>query len=154
MYGISPVADTSYVDPIVPPQMNACVHCNSTEDDLLFSAQVFYQSGETNLQYISFVEYNNLILDTEDISLLDTFDKMLTILHQWKDVLHLQNKEEDNGVIDGPPSPYAPKGIPCNYDNEKAFMDQMQRCNKEVYHASMFRGELIKHLYPHYRMQD
>jgi hypothetical protein len=48
LYSISPIADTSYVDPIVPPPINACVHCDSTEDDLLFSARVFYQSGEEN----------------------------------------------------------------------------------------------------------
>jgi hypothetical protein len=70
---------------------------------------VFYRLGEENLQYISSVKYQNLILDTEDIFLLDTFAKMLTILHQWKDELHTQDKE-DNGVMDGPPSPYAPKG--------------------------------------------
>jgi hypothetical protein len=38
LYGIPPVADSSYVDPIVPPPMNASVHCNFTEDDLLFFA--------------------------------------------------------------------------------------------------------------------
>ncbi len=102
------------------------------------------------MQYISSVEYHKLILDTENIFLLDTFAKT----HQWKDELHTQNKEEDNGVIDGPPSPYAPKGIPHNYDNEKAFLEQMQCCNKKVYHASMYRGKLIRHLYLHCQIQD
>ncbi len=106
------------------------------------------------MQYISSVEYHNLILDAEDISLLDTFAKTLTILHQWKGELHTQDKEEDNRVIDGPPSPYAPKGIPHNYDNEQAFLEQMQYCKKEVYHASRFKGKLIRYLYPHCQMQD
>jgi hypothetical protein len=88
------------------------------------------------------------------MSLLDTFAKMLTILHQWKDELHTWAKEEDNGVIDGPPSPYAPKGIPHNYDNEKAFLEQTQCCNMEVYHTSMFGGKLKRYLYPHYQIQD
>jgi hypothetical protein len=82
--------------------------------------------GEENSRYISSVEYHNLIFDTEDISLLDTFAKTLTILHQWKDELRTQDKGEDNRVIDGPHSPYAPKGIPHNYDYEKAFLEQMQ----------------------------
>ncbi len=30
----------------------------------------------------------------------------------------------------------------------------MQRYDKEIYYASMFRGELIRHLYQHYQMQD
>jgi hypothetical protein len=55
LYSIPLVANLSYVNPIVPPPMNACVHCNSTEDDLLFSAQVFHQLGEENSQYISSV---------------------------------------------------------------------------------------------------
>ncbi len=99
---------------------------------------------------IGSVEYNNLILDTEDISLLDTFAKTLTILHQWKDELHTQDKEDNSRVIEGPPSPYAPKDILHNYDNEKDFLEQMNHCKKEVYHASRFRGELITHLYPHF----
>ncbi len=58
---------------------NACVHCDSTEDDLLFSAQVFYQSGEKNLQYLSSIKYNNLIPNTEDISFLFTFARTSTV---------------------------------------------------------------------------
>ncbi len=106
------------------------------------------------MQYISSVKYHKLILDTEDISLLDTFAKILNILHRWKDELHTQDKEDNNKVIDGPPSPYAPKGIPHNYDIEKVFLEQMKHCKKEVYHTSRFRGKLIRHLYPHCRMQD
>ncbi len=106
------------------------------------------------MQYISSVKYHDLIFDTEDISLLDPFAKTLTILHQWKDELHTQDKEDNNRVIDGHPPPYAPKGIPHNYDKEKAFLEQMNISKKEVYHASGFRGKLIRHLYPHCRMQD
>jgi hypothetical protein len=38
LYSVPPIAELSYVDPIVPLPMNACVHCDSTDDDLLFSA--------------------------------------------------------------------------------------------------------------------
>ncbi len=38
LYGVSPIVELLYVDPIVPPPMNACVHSDHSNCDLLFSA--------------------------------------------------------------------------------------------------------------------
>jgi hypothetical protein len=153
LFGIELPANLSYVDPIIPPQMNACVHRDLSDNNLLFSQQVFYSSGEQDLQYLTSVEYNRLIVDSEDIILLNTFVRSLDILHHWMDELEIQREEEPD-FVDGNQLPYPPVGVPHNYGNEKTFLDQIRQCSNEIHHATTFQGDMICYLYPHSRMQD
>jgi hypothetical protein len=75
-------SDLSYVDPIIPPPLHACVKSNVLSEDLLYSARNFMLSGEPDSRYIMSDKYDSLILEAEDIALLNTYSRQLTTLHQ------------------------------------------------------------------------
>ncbi len=63
LFGVIPAAEQSFFDPIIPPPMNACVHCDASLDNLLFMRRQFYQSGNANSRDITSIEYDKLIKD-------------------------------------------------------------------------------------------
>jgi hypothetical protein len=71
--GISPPAELSYRDPIVPPPMNACCQSCLMSDNLLFSRRELCLSGDIKSRCISSDEYNMLIIDAEDVAILESF---------------------------------------------------------------------------------
>jgi hypothetical protein len=50
--------DLSYVDPIKPPPLNACMNSNVLSKDLLYSASNFMLSGEPDSRGITSEEYD------------------------------------------------------------------------------------------------
>ena len=94
LFGVIPAAELSYLDPIVPPPMNACVHCDVSLDNLLFTRRQFYQLGDANSRDITSIEYNKLLWDSEDVSILSAFSCCLLQQHKWKDELETHHNEE------------------------------------------------------------
>jgi hypothetical protein len=76
----------------------------------------------------------------------------LTILHQWKDELLIQDNKDSDWV--GIPSPYSPEGILYHYDYEQSFLAQFNLCSQGVYHAVRFRSDLTNYLYPNAKIPD
>jgi hypothetical protein len=150
--GVSPCPDLSYDNPIIPPPMNACILKDITMDELLFSStRTFLRSGDATSRDLTSFEYDQLINDSEDINLLNTFRNYLQVVHKWKDELskkHREEDEEDNHevVMD---KPYLPMNIPHHYENEELFIEQFSQCKTEVALALRFRADMVRHLYPH-----
>jgi hypothetical protein len=67
-----PTLNLSYATPIVPPPLNACCRADATTDDLLFSGGRLCFAGGLCSRPILSDEYNQLILDSEDVILLKT----------------------------------------------------------------------------------
>ena len=53
--------------------MNACVRKDISMDDLLYTSRNLHMSGDPNTRYLSSEEYEQLIIDAEDINLLRGF---------------------------------------------------------------------------------
>ncbi len=65
-------------------------------DELLFySSHHFLRSGDANSRDLTSFEYDQLINNSEDINLLNTFQNYIQVVHQWKEELSKQNCEED-----------------------------------------------------------
>jgi hypothetical protein len=168
--GLVATSELSYDNPIVPPPLDARCHANATVDDLLFSLRRFYHSDEAMSRSISSDEYNQLIMDSEDVILLDTFYSSSKMLHKWKQTLeHEQDDSGDTAIlhaagdsggdsdhdnVGGGCVSYAPDVVPHHYENEKVFMRLMHKCQNEVYYATKFRSSVVRHLYPHAKVQD
>ena len=104
-------------------------------DELLFSStRNFLRSGDATLRDLTSFEYDQLINDSEDINLLNTFQNYLQVVHQWKEELSEQNREEqdeeDNEVV--MTKPYLPMNVPHHYKNEEVFIEQFSLCKTEV----------------------
>jgi hypothetical protein len=89
-------------------------------DELLFSStRNFLRSGDATLRDLTSFEYDQLINNSEDINLLNTFQNYLQVVHQWKEELSEQNREEqdeeDNEVV--MTKPYLPMNVPHHYEN-------------------------------------
>ena len=82
LYGMSSCQELSYDATVVPPPMNACVQKDITIDELLYSTRQFHHSGDPETQYLSSVEYNQLIVDSADINLLNAFEHYLRDVHE------------------------------------------------------------------------
>jgi hypothetical protein len=101
LFGVIPAAELLYSDLIIPPPMNACVHCNVSLDNLLFMRRQFYQSGHANSRDITSIEYDKLIQDSEDVSILSAFSCCLLQQHQWEAELEtLHNEESTESGLD------------------------------------------------------
>ena len=104
-------------------------------DELLFSStRNFLRSGDATLRDLTSFEYDQLINNSEDINLLNTFQNYLQVVHQWKEELSEQNREEqdeeDNEVV--MTKPYLPMNVPHHYKNEEVFIEQFSLCKTEV----------------------
>ncbi len=116
----------SYLDPIIPPPVNACVHSSQSEDDLIFMLREFKRSGEENSRRLSSAEYDVHIVDCEDIILLGAFLRTIILLHHaWK--IELEKIREEEGII-ADSVKYPPSGLPHNYSNETIFVEQLGKC--------------------------
>ncbi len=73
LFGVLPASVLLYVDPGIPPPMNAWLDNAATLDKLFFTLRTLYRLGEQNLCYLSSIEYVKLIRNDEDVCLLDTF---------------------------------------------------------------------------------
>jgi hypothetical protein len=124
--------------------MNACVRKDISMDNFLFTCHDLHMSGDPNTRYLSSEEYEQLIIDSEDINLLWGFKNYLSIVHQWKEELLQQDKEDDNH--EERPSPYLPENLPHNHDLENVFIEQLTECSTEVDYSSKFRGDMVLHL--------
>jgi hypothetical protein len=152
-FQVIPAAELSYLDPIIPPPMNACVHCDVSLDNLLFTKREFYQSGDENSRYITSIEYDKLIRNSEDVSILSTFSRCLLKLHQWKDELETQN--DDKSTKSGlDRSGHCTAGIPHCYKNKNAFLDQINHCTADIFHETRFHTDVVKHLHPYAKVED
>ncbi len=101
LFGVISAAELLYLDPNIPPLMNACVHCDVSLDNLLFTRSQFYQSGDANSRDITSIEYDKLIRDSEDVSILSAFSCCLLQHHQWKNKLKtLHNEESTESGLD------------------------------------------------------
>jgi hypothetical protein len=94
LFGVISAADLLYLDPIISPLMNACVHCDVSLNNLLFTRRKVYQSGDANSRDITSMEYDKLIHDSEDVSILSAFSHCLLQQHKWKDELETHHNEE------------------------------------------------------------
>ena len=103
--------------------MNACVRKDISMDDLLYTSRNLHMSGDPNTRYLSSEEYDQLIIDAEDINLLRGFKNYLSVVHQWKEELLQQDKEDDNH--EEMLSPYLPENLPRNHDLENIFIKQI-----------------------------
>ena len=112
LFAVPPCQELSYDKPKVPPPMNACVRKDISMDDLLFTSRDLHMSGDPNTRYLSSDEYEQLIIDSEDINLLSGFKNYLRVVHQWKEELLQQAGEEDNH--EERLSPYIPENLPLS----------------------------------------
>ncbi len=153
LFGVIPAAELLYLDPIIPPPMNACVHCDVSLENLLFTRRQFYQSEDAHSRDITSIEYDKLIRDSEDVSILSAFSRCLLQQHQWKAELEtLHGEERTESGLDQ--SGYCTAGIPHCYKNEKAFLDQIHQYNGEIFHAIHFHPDVVKHLHPSAKVED
>ncbi len=152
--GVPPTAVLDYVNPVVPPPMNACCLLNITSDELLFTCHDLRQSGDDQSCCISSDEYNELIIDAEDVILLDSFRSLMKILHEWKGQLDLEREEDGDFVDDDLQPAYIPLGLPHDYACEERLVSLLDSCEKEIYHAKTFRLDVVCHLYPHAKVPD
>ena len=114
---------------VAPTTMNACVRKDISMDNLLFTSCDLHMSGDPNTRYLSSEEYEQLIIDSEDINLLWGFKNYLSIVHQWKEEpLQLQQDEEDDNHEERP-SPYLPENLPHNYNLKNVFIEQLTECS-------------------------
>ena len=79
-------------------------------------------SGDQNIRYLSSEEYEQLIIDAEDINILRGFKNYLSVVHQWKEELLQQDKEDDNH--EERPSTYLPENLPHNHDLENVLLNR------------------------------
>ena len=171
LHGLPRCSELSYVDPVIPPPLHACIGTDVSIDDILFTERDLKYSGETNVRYITSTEYDQLICDAEDISILQTYSRYLADLHQRRtqsievaekatemtiraataatndDVVEIDDDSDE--MCD-----YLPGGIPHDYDRERLFLGQFEKCSSKVFCAMRFRGDVIRHLYPHSRVED
>ena len=155
--GVSPPAALNYVNPIIPPPMNARCPSNMSSDKLLFTSRDLRRSGDDDSRCISSVKYNELILDAENVILLDTFRSTIKILHDWKSQLELEREEEEadsESVNDDITAPYIPLGLPHNFTNEAELIALLDSCEKPLHHARTFRSDIVRHLYPNAKVPD
>ena len=80
--------------------MNACCLLNITSDELLFTCCDLRQVADDQSRYISSDEYNELIIDADDVILLDSFCSSVIILHEWKRQLDLEREEDRDDSVD------------------------------------------------------
>jgi hypothetical protein len=103
-----------------------------TRDQLLFSHQQFYDAGTPNTCCLSLLEYNELICNSNDLLLLNTFARYLTSLHQVQEELRIED-EEENEVCDECNNKYntslcLPDSIPHQYESKKLFLENIEWC--------------------------
>ena len=72
------------------------------------------------------------------------------LLHGWKRTLDSERNQSRKHCDVS----YLPNGIPHHYENEQVFMRLMQLCSKEARRATCFRLSVVRHLYPHAKVQD
>ena len=77
--------------------------------------------------YLTSDEYNTLIHDAEDVSLLNKFTQFLTTQHQWKEEVVNQG-DKDSDLEGGQPSPYSPAGIFHHFDFKQSFLAHFNCC--------------------------
>ncbi len=123
---VSPCPDLSYDVPIIPPPMNACVLKDITMDELLFySTRHFLRSGDANSRDLTSFKYDQLVNNSEDINFLNTFQNYIQVVHQWKEELSEQNREEDeednHEVVRT--KPCLPMNVPHHHENEELFLE-------------------------------
>jgi hypothetical protein len=133
----------SYIDFPIPPPSHACVEKGIPMDTLLFCKQLFLPAGNLRGRHLTSAEYNELILDQEDLSDLRVFGDYLKTLHDWNQELELNVFEEDFNTS----SPHLPDRIPQNSSNERAFISEMSSCTHEIDNAVKLQSQLVKHLY-------
>lgn len=148
-----------YVDLTIPPPMHACVAADLTIDNILFSEHHFKYSGKTNSRYKSSQECDSLIVEAEaeDISILNTHVRYLTTLHASKTHAVVCPPDDDIEEVcenESEDVEYVPAGIPHHFVKEQMFVDHFSKCSSEVYRALTFQGDMMKHLYPHCRVED
>jgi hypothetical protein len=44
--------------------------------------------------------------------------------------------------------------LPNHFENERVFVNLVEQCSYEIYHATMFRSDLVAHLYPYSKEPD
>jgi hypothetical protein len=150
--GVAPCASPlSYIDPVVPPPLNACVLSSVSSDDLLLRQRTFFMSGTENTRQITSTEYYNLSMDVEDLCILDSFACFLSRM----------TKDNDNGIgVDedenehGLHRPCIHDGLPHDYESERVFLEHLQACRPGIHKAMCFRNELLDHMYPYGRDPD
>ena len=92
-------------------------------------------SGVPNTRYLNSVEYDQLIIDSEDINLLSGFKNYLSVNHQWKNELFQQDEEDGNH--EEMPLQYLPENLPHNYNLENAFLEHfLSVIHKLILHPS------------------
>ena len=141
--GVLPCAELSYCNPVVPPPLNACVSLDENMTDILFRSRTFYRSGEENSRPMTSDEYYSLQLDIEDLTNLESFGSYLTRLHATSCEISLETME---GGVD---CSAVTDGIPLSYREEHMFVCSIIQCRSLIHLAKCFRGDLLRHLYPH-----
>jgi hypothetical protein len=163
--GFLPTPELQYIDTVIPPPMHACVASDMTTDTILFSKREFKLSGEANTRYMSSNEYDTLIVEAEDISILNTHCRYLKseLARQIRSGHQAGGQDDDvieetvddgNVVVELGGGNEVVAGVPHDCAEEQMFVDYFSQGSTEVYWASRFRGDMTNHLYPHSSKED
>jgi hypothetical protein len=149
LFGVPQTAVLSYVDPIIPLPMNACISNSISLDDVFFGNRMFYHPSDADCQYLMYIEYSVLSIDARDIALLALFATYIGNQHEWSNELALQTEEDDVSV-----SSSQLESNPVNTPHEAVFVSLMRECTKEVNSAQKLQSDMVRHCYTFSKHRD
>ena len=91
--------DVCYIDYPIPPPIHACVEIGILMDKLLIEKPEFLRCGDCRGRQLSSAEYNELILDHEDLSDIRVFGDYLKRIHNRKYELELNGFEDNLDIL-------------------------------------------------------